>query len=148
MLLNTALAADMRMTQIKNYGFPEETQNPQTAQKPVYCDPGIMAAMLAAYNMGQTMTNAKGSRWEGGFPVLQKSACADLLRNMSGDEGGGWIWSIPGPSDGGQRTSAIEPLPKNFFSARICADGHFRYKNLAWEAERGLKNGRYCASNT
>jgi RHS repeat-associated protein len=73
MLLNTALAADMRMTQIKNYGFPEETQNPQTAQKPVYCDPGIMAAMLAAYNMGQTMTNAKGSRWEGGFPAYQGS---------------------------------------------------------------------------
>jgi hypothetical protein len=50
---------------------------------------------------------------------------------MSGDEGGGWIWSTLGPNDSGQRTAAIQPLSKKKISAGICADGHFQYGKLA-----------------
>src|SRR5208282_425717 len=60
-----------------------------------------------------------------------KSACADFIRNMLGDEGGGWIWSTPEPSGTGQRISTILPLCKNFFAAGIRAGGHFRCRKPA-----------------
>jgi len=69
-----------------------------------------------------------------------KSACADFIRNMLGDEGGGWIWSTPEPSGSGQRISMVEPLFKNFFRAGIRAGGHLRCREPARVPELSPKN--------